>query len=418
VTTERASEVRKLISRSDVPSREAELTILMPCLNEAETVAICIDKARSFLTRACVNGEIVIADNGSADGSQSIAVGLGARVVDISSKGYGAALLGGIAAARGRYIIMGDADDSYDFSSLDAFLKELRDGAELVMGNRFKGEIAPNAMPGLHRYLGNPFLSFLGRLFFHIPVGDFYCGLRGFRADVIRGLKLRTAGMEFAIEMVVRSALAGLKIVEVPTTLKPDGRSRAPHLKTWRDGWRGLKFLLIYSPRWLFMIPGACLVGIGALLAVLLSLGPRRLPQNIVLDLTSFVTACFMLMVGVQVLMLGGLSRYYATITGFLPHSPRAKALLRHLTTDRLVWLSVAFFVVGFLMFGAASAVWAQSSFGPITSPLVPRTAIAGLTFMVIGVQTFFSAFLLGVLEIPVVKHENSAQVNATGEPS
>lgn len=385
-----------------------ELTILMPCLNEAETIRLCIEKANSFLVRAGVNGEVLIADNGSADGSQEIARELGARVVDVPSKGYGAALLGGIASSRGRYIVMGDADDSYDFARLDEFLEQLRGGADLVMGNRFKGGIEPGAMPWLHRHLGNPVLSFLGRLFFRIRIGDFHCGLRGFRAGAIRRLGLQTTGMEFASEMVVRSSLAGLTIVEVPTTLRPDGRSRAPHLKTWRDGWRHLKFLLMYSPRWLFVVPGACFVGLGTLLAVGLGFGPIRLPDNMVLDLNAFVTACFMIVVGVQILTFGGLSRYYATVTGFLPNSPRASALVRHTTTDRLVLLAATLLVIGLFVFGSAALVWATSGFGPITNSFVPRSVILGLTTMVIGIQIFFSAFMLGVLAIPLRKIESS----------
>ena len=256
---------------------ELELTILMPCLNEAETIGVCIRKAQAFLARKGVAGEVVVADNGSTDESREIARQHGARLVNASTRGYGAALLGGIEAARGRYIVMGDADDSYDFSSLDEYLEQLRGGADLVMGNRFRGGIAPGSMPFIHRYLGNPALSFLGRLFFKIPVGDFHCGLRAFKTESIRSLRLQTTGMEFASEMVVRCALRGLRIVEVPTPLKPDGRSRAPHLKTWRDGWRHLKFLLMYSPRWLFFIPGFSMIAIGLLLAATLFFGPVKI---------------------------------------------------------------------------------------------------------------------------------------------
>ncbi|HEX8868831.1 MAG TPA: glycosyltransferase family 2 protein, partial [Lentzea sp.] len=231
---------------------DCELTILMPCLNEAETLETCIRKAQGYLERSGVVGEVLIADNGSTDGSQKIATDLGARVVDIPAKGYGNALLGGIRAARGKFVIMGDADDSYDFSNLDDYVTRLRAGADLVMGNRFKGGIEPGAMPPLHKYLGNPVLSAVGVLFFKAPVRDFHCGLRGFQRDVMLKVGLHTSGMEFASEVVVKSCLAGLRIEEVPTTLKKDGRSRPPHLRSWRDGWRHLRFLLIYSPRWLF----------------------------------------------------------------------------------------------------------------------------------------------------------------------
>src|SRR5262245_54402961 len=254
----------------------AELTVLMPCLNEAATVARCVAKARGFLERAGVEGEVLVADNGSTDGSQALAERAGARVVRVAERGYGAALGAGIAAARGRYVIMGDADDSYDFSRLELFVAKLREGYPLVMGNRFKGGIRPGAMPKLHRYLGNPVLSFIGRLLFRTRVGDFHCGLRGFDRDAARGLDLRTTGMEFASELVVKAALAGWRIAEVPTVLHPDGRGRAPHLRTWRDGWRHLRFLLLFSPRWLFLYPGIALLALGALLTTLLYFAPLR----------------------------------------------------------------------------------------------------------------------------------------------
>ena len=239
-----------------------ELSIVMPCLNEAETLATCIRKAQSFLSGAGIAGEVVIADNGSTDGSPGIAASLGARVVNVEAKGYGSALRGGIEAARGRFVIMGDADDSYDFAALTPFVERLRAGDQLVMGNRFRGGIAPGAMPSLHRYLGNPVLTSIGRLFFGSPCGDFHCGLRGFEREAILGLGLRTTGMEFASEMVVRATLDELRIVEVPTTLSKDGRNRPPHLRSWRDGWRHLRFLLMYSPRWLFLYPGLLLMGV------------------------------------------------------------------------------------------------------------------------------------------------------------
>ncbi|MGA8445832.1 MAG: glycosyltransferase family 2 protein, partial [Roseiarcus sp.] len=282
-----------LVEESDVRLTgppDLELTILMPCLNEAETIGACITKAQAFLARKEVAGEVLVADNGSTDGSREISARHGARIVNVATPGYGAALLGGIEAAHGRFIVMGDADDSYDFSNLDEYLDQLRGGADLVMGNRFQGGIAPGAMPFMHRYLGNPALSFLGRLFFKIPIGDFHCGLRAFNAEAIRSLRLQTTGMEFASEMIVRGAIGGLKIVEVPTLLKPDGRSRAPHLKTWRDGWRHLKFLLMYSPRWLFFIPGFSMIAIGLLLAATLFFGPIKIFGDVILDIDSFIS--------------------------------------------------------------------------------------------------------------------------------
>jgi glycosyltransferase involved in cell wall biosynthesis len=381
---------------------QVELTLLMPCLNEAETLAVCIGKAQAFLAAAGISGEVLIADNGSTDGSQAIATGLGARVVPVAQKGYGAALLGGIASARGRFVIMGDADDSYDFSALDAFVARLRDGADLVMGNRFRGGIEPGAMPPLHRYLGNPVLSFVGRLFFRIEAGDFHCGLRGFNTEAIRKLDLQTTGMEFASEMVVRSALAGLRIEEVPTTLKPDGRSRPPHLRTWRDGWRHLKFLLVYNPRWLFFVPGATLCGVGAVFAALLLFGPLRVIDNMSLDLNTFTAACFMIISGVQLLTFGVISRCYAEKTGMLPSTRRSSWLSSTISTDRLAVNAGICFAGGILFFGYAVLRWANLGFGPLNDSEIPRIVIVALTLIVISLQVFFSAFLLGVLEIPV----------------
>jgi hypothetical protein len=377
-----------------------ELTILMPCLNEAETLAACIEKAQAFLARAGVAGEVLVADNGSSDGSPAIARGLGARVVDVAARGYGAALLGGIAAARGRYVVMGDADDSYDFSRLEPFLERLRAGAGLVMGNRFRGGIAPGAMPLLHRYLGNPVLSALGRMFFRIPVGDFHCGLRAFDAEAIRALGLQTTGMEFASEMVVRAALAGVRIEEAPTTLKPDGRSRPPHLRTWRDGWRHLKFLLIYSPRWLFFYPGALLIVLGALLAAVLFAGPLRI-GGAQMEFNSFMAACLMIVAGVQLVTFGVLSRAHARFAGLLPDSRMAGALLPHVSTETMALLGAALTAVGLGAFGVALGDWFRLDFGNLTSPIIPRLVMGGLTLTVIGLQTFFAAFLLGAFAIP-----------------
>ncbi|HEY6632521.1 MAG TPA: glycosyltransferase family 2 protein [Rhizobiaceae bacterium] len=395
------------VGRSD--ATEIELTVLMPCLNEAETIATCIVKAQRYLQAAGIAGEVLIADNGSTDGSQKIATDLGARVVPVAQKGYGAALLGGIEAAHGRFIIMGDADDSYDFGSLDPFVTRLRAGADLVMGNRFQGGIAAGAMPPLHRYLGNPVLSFIGRLFFRLKTGDFHCGLRGFNTQSIRALDLRTTGMEFASEMVVRSALGGLRIEEVPTTLKPDGRSRPPHLRTWRDGWRHLKFLLMYNPRWLFVIPGFTLFGLGVLLTALLFFGPLQLNSTMELDLNTFCAACFMIVTGTQLVSFGALSRYYAHITGVLPPTAGSEWLMRTVSTDRLALNAGICLLGGVLFFGYAVISWAGLDFGPLNDSELPRIVVLGLTLIVIGLQTFFSAFLLGVLEIPVVRNAGPA---------
>ena len=320
--------------------------------------------------------------------------------MNAQTRGYGAALLGGIEAAHGRYTVMGDADDSYDFSSLDDYLDQLRAGADLVMGNRFRGGIAPGAMPFIHRYLGNPALSFLGRLFFKVPIGDFHCGLRAFNTEAIRSLRLQTTGMEFASEMIVRGALSGLKIVEVPTLLKSDGRSRAPHLKTWRDGWRHLKFLLMYSPRWLFFLPGFSMIAIGILLAVELSLGPIKVFVDVILDIDSFISACFLVIVGVQFVSFGVISRSYAAIAGYLSRNTGSMTVLRHLTTDRLALGGALLVAVGVATFSVALYAWALRGFGRLPDPSIPRIVLGSMTVIVIGFQVLATGFLLGIFEI------------------
>ena len=388
-----------------------ELTVLMPCLNEAETLGRCIEKARAFLDANEIRGEILVADNGSTDGSKQIAGGLGARVIEVAERGYGAALLAGIGAARGRYIVMGDADDSYDFTTLCPFVEALRSGADLVIGNRFKGGIEPGAMPFLHKYVGNPILSFLGRLFFRVRVSDFHCGLRAFTADAVRGLKLNCTGMEFASELVVRSALAGLRIEEVPTALKPDGRSRAPHLKTWRDGWRHLKFLLMFSPRWLFFIPGTCLMVIGLLLGAALSWGPIKTFHNVVLDISTFISACFLAIVGVQLVSFGAISRHYAGLSGFLPPSRGPSAVVfRYATTEHLALCGFVIAMVGAAVFGYALHAWAARGFGPLPDPIIPRIVLIGMTLIAIGIQVVFTGFVLGILEVPTTKTGDPAE--------
>src|SRR5690349_6704397 len=311
-----------------------ELSILMPCLNEAETLATCIKKAQKALEDLNVDGEVVVADNGSTDGSPDIAASLGARVVHVAEKGYGSALLGGIKAARGKYIIMGDADDSYDFTNLGPFLEKLRAGYELVMGNRFKGGIAPRAMPPLHKYLGNPVLTGIGRVFFRSPCGDFHCGLRGFSKAAIQRLDLRTRGMEFASETVVKASLHGLRITEVPTTLSVDGRSRPPHLNTWRDGWRHLRFLLLYSPRWLFLYPGLLLMLVGAVVSGWLLVGPRVV-DGITFDIHTFLYAAMAIVIGYQTVIFAIFTKVFAITEGLLPEDPRLKTLFRYIKIGR-----------------------------------------------------------------------------------
>ena len=379
---------------------EFELTILMPCLNEAETVQACVAKALGFLARTGVKGEVLVADNGSTDGSQALAESEGARVVGVLDRGYGAALIGGVEAARGRYVIMGDADDSYDFERLDAMLDRLRSGAQLVMGNRFRGGIEKGAMPFLHRYLGNPVLSFLGRLFFRVPIGDFHCGLRGFSREAMIALGLKSQGMEFASEMVVKAALARYDIVEVPTTLKPDGRSRRPHLKTWRDGWRHLRFLLLHSPKFLFIYPGAALTALGLFGVAALSHGSVRLSAALELDIHTLIASCFAILIGVQLVMFGALARRYAMVEGFLPPPRRMQPFLLGLTLETILQASAVVFLAG--LGGALWSVerWAELGFGPIQFYGVLRLLAISLTGIAVAVQTAASGFLASVFTI------------------
>ncbi len=374
-----------------------ELTILMPCLNEAATVGSCVTKAREFLDRAGIDGEVLIADNGSDDGSRALAERAGARVAEVAERGYGAALAGGIAAARGRYVIMGDADGSYDFARLDGFVAELREGYPLVMGNRFRGGIRRGAMPLLHRYLGNPVLSFVGRLLFRAKVGDFHCGLRGFDREAVRSLNLRTTGMEFASELVVKAALAGWRIAEVPTTLHPDGRGRPPHLRSWRDGWRHLRFLLIFSPRWLFLYPGLALLTAGIALTAALYFAPLRF-LGAGLDIHSMLYASAGALLGMQLCLFALFARVAAQNGGLLPRRPSLDRLLRILTLERGLLLGLSVTVCGLLWSGAAFWQWREAGFGALDPRVVMRDTIPAAALMVGGMEIMLASFLLSLL--------------------
>ena len=378
---------------------ELEVSILMPCLNEAESVEICIRKARSWIERSGVRGEVVIADNGSTDGSPALAEAAGARVVTVAEKGYGRALRGGIANCRGRYVIMGDADDSYDFSELDGFLSELRAGNELVMGNRFGGGIEAGAMPKLHRYLGNPVLSFIGRLFFHTPIGDFHCGLRGFQRAAIERVGLSTAGMEFASEMVVRSSLAGLRVSEVPIVLHPDKRSRKPHLRTWHDGWRHLRYLLLLCPTWLFLVPGvsAWLVGMTATIA--LTIGPVTI-GSAVFDAGSLVYMTCLTLIGHLSILFWWVARAFAEEAGLLPANTRTARFRRAFRLERgLVW-GTGIFVSGVLAAFISFVRWRSQGFGQLDYGQQIRVAAPAALGMTLGFATIMTSFLLAVFEL------------------
>ena len=374
-----------------------ELSIVMPCLNEAETLEVCIRKAQESLRKHEIDGEVIVADNGSTDGSQAIVERLGARVVAVPRRGYGAALIGGIEAARGRFIIMGDADDSYDFSNLMPFVEKLREGYDLVMGNRFRGGIAPGAMPPLHRYLGNPLLSGIGRLFFRSPVRDFHCGLRGFRRESISKLDLRTTGMEFASEMVVKSTLMGLRITEVPTTLSPDGRSRPPHLRSWRDGWRHLRFLLLYSPRWLFLVPGALLMALGLVAGALLLPGPRAI-AGVTFDVHTLLYAAAAVVIGFQSIVFAVFTKSFAINEGLVPESRRMTFLFRYVTLETGLVVGAALVALGLAVSVAAFSTWGRHAFGELDPRQTLRLVVPGVVCLMLGFQIVLSSFFLSVL--------------------
>lgn len=391
-----------MLGEKELAENACELTILMPCLNEAETLEICIRKASAFLEQNGVAGEVLIADNGSTDGSQDIARRCGARVVDIPSKGYGAALIGGCNAATGTYVIMGDSDDSYDFTNLMPFLERLRAGDELVMGNRFRGGIEKGAMPPLHKYLGNPVLSFLGRLFFPSEIKDFHCGLRGYNTQSMRDLDLQTTGMEYASEMVVKSTLHGLKISEVPTTLKKDGRTRPPHLRSWRDGWRHLKFLLMHCPNGLFLYPGYVLFGVGLIFSLILTLGPLVV-GGVVFDINTLLYAVMATIVGVNLILFSIYTRTYAEQTGYIPMTKQTR-VLSNFTANRGSLVGSILAVAGVIALIVAFAIWRGASFGDLNPESIMRVTIPSLGLIVIGIQIVFSGFFVDILRIKTKK--------------
>lgn len=383
-----------------------ELSIVMPCLNEAETLAICIQKAQRFLAENQVAGEIIIADNGSTDGSQAIAQAEGARLVPVTEKGYGSALMGGITAAHGQYVIMGDADDSYDFSALGGYLEKLRQGYDLVMGNRFKGGIQPKAMPPLHRYLGNPVLSGMGRLFFNIQVGDFHCGLRGFKRESVLQLDLRTTGMEFASEMVVKASLRDLRLAEVPTILHPDGRTRPPHLRSWRDGWRHLRFLLMYSPRWLFLYPGIALITLGTLGMILLLPGPVTI-WAVTFDIHTLLLSGTAIILGTQTVAFAILAKQFAINTGLLPPNTRFSSIIRKYSLEIVVGSGILLMLFGMIGIVYTVIIWGTVRFGGLEPVEMMRLLVPSVTLLAVGFQMILTGFFKGILDLPVQPQKN-----------
>jgi glycosyltransferase involved in cell wall biosynthesis len=377
-----------------------ELTILMPCLNEAETLARCIGKAKTGIQKSGVRGEIVVADNGSTDGSQAIAEKSGARVVRVDEKGYGSALRGGIQAAAGKWILMGDADDSYDFSEAGRFVEKFHDGFDLVMGCRLPaggGTILPGAMPWKNRWIGNPVLSFIGRFFFKSPARDFHCGLRGFTRAAFEKMDLQTTGMEFASEMVIKATLKQLKIAEVPVTLHPDGRSRPPHLKPWRDGWRHLRFMLLFSPRWLFLAPGLVLSILGIVAAAALSFASFHF-GGIVFDAGTLVVACMAVIIGFQLVAFAFFTKVFAIAEGLLPDDPQFSRAFKFFTLEKGILAGLLILLAGIILLAHALWVWRHANYGALDYAQNLRRLIPAATLIVLGIQSVFSSFFMSAL--------------------
>jgi glycosyltransferase involved in cell wall biosynthesis len=376
-----------------------EVSIVMPCLNEAETLAKCIQKAQRAIDQDGLAAEVIVADNGSTDGSQAIARERGARVVPVARKGYGSALIGGIDAARGRFVIMGDADDSYDFTAIGPLITRLRAGSDLVVGNRFMGGIDAGAMPWSHRWVGNPILTLISRLFFHTPVGDMHCGLRGIRKDAYERLRLRATGMEFASEMVIKASLKRMRITEVPVTLQPDGRSRPPHLRTWRDGWRHLRFMLLFSPRWLFLYPGLALFAGGMVLSAILLGGPVHVGA-LRLDIHTLLVASFLSLIGYQLVLFAIFTKIFAIQSGFHPPYPPLESVSRYVTLEVGLAVGALMAVAGVIALVVAVASWGAVGFGSLNPSLTMREVIPAVVLLALGTQTVFASFFISILSI------------------
>ncbi len=380
-----------------------ELSIVLPCLNEEKTVGICVTKARNFLEANNIDGEVVVADNGSTDQSAQIASANGARVIDVEEKGYGNALRGGFKAARGKYIIMADSDDSYDLRNLMPFVEKLREGYDLVVGNRFKGGIAKGAMPWHHRYIGNPILTFIGKLFFRSPVGDFHCGLRGFTKDSLEKMHLQTTGMELASEIVVKASIHDLHTCEVATTLSPDGRDAAPHLRSFRDGWRHLRFLLIFSPRWLFAYPGLVLLGLGTLLSIILFFGPIDIGFRLI-DFHSFILTGTMMILGINMLSFSAITRVYAYRVGLLPAQPGFPPVFKYFDLEKGLALGLSVFSLGVALIIHAVFLNRSPGFSTLGFDRSIRLVFGGSLSVLTGGQIIFTSFVLSILGMNVSK--------------
>lgn len=377
--------------------RSLELSIVIPCLNEARSIGACVREARESIERLGIDGEVVVADNGSTDSSVQIAESEGARVVHVTEPGYGSALAGGIAGARGRWVVMGDGDGSYDFAHLEPFVERLRSGYDLVNGNRFKGGIRPGAMPGLHRWLGNPVLSFVGRFIYGTPCGDIYCGLRGFDRSKVIGLDIRSSGMEYAIEMLVKATMRGLRVTEVPTTLSPDAEGREPHLRTWRDGWRSIQLLLLYSPRWLFLYPGLLLLLVGVVGMVWLIPGQRTV-GSVTFDVSTLLYFALAVVVGLESVYFFVLARWYGMLEGLLPDDPRIRRLMGRAVPEIGLAVGCLLVAVGLGLSIYALVTWNESGFGRLDYPHTLRIVVPGATLITCGMQTALASLFVGVL--------------------
>ncbi len=378
-------------------SHGVEVSVVIPCLNEANSLALCVDKAMNAFQAAGLRGEVVVADNGSTDGSMQIAEEHGARVVRVAERGYGAALRAGIAGARGPFIIMGDADDSYDFTDVPRFVEKLREGNDIVMGNRFRGGIKPGAMPPLHKYFGNPGLTALLNTLFHAHIGDGYCGMRGFTRSLYDRLDLRSSGMEFALEMIIKSAQIGARIAEIPITLWPDKRGRAPHLRSFRDGWRSLRFMLLYAPNWLFLLPGAALVLAGLLLVFWLLPGPRRISPHVVLDIHTMIFGVIFTLLGAQILSIGAFAKVFSYAERFDRRSVSLRRVLKRVTLETGLLLGGGLSLMGFAGCVWVTWKWAASGFGELHEI---RQVLFWSMWLFLGLQIIFAAFFLSMLGI------------------
>lgn len=370
-----------------------ELSIVMPCLNEQETIGICIWKAKTFLYEYGINGEVVVADNGSTDNSAQIAKNLKARVVHVKEKGYGNSLYHGINSARGKYILIADSDDSYEFLTIFPFLEKLRKGADLVMGNRFAGKIYSNAMPWHHKYIGNPVLSFLGKLFFSTKISDFHCGMRAFTKEAFKKMDLRTVGMEFASEIVVKSYLNKFKIDEIPVELHPDGREGKPHLKSFNDGWRHLRFLFMFSPRWLFLYPGFFMALLGAILSTAILFNPD---SN--WDIHTMLYASGLILIGAQAVIFSVFTRIFAYHEGLIPTTPKLMKTLKKLSLEKILIAGGLLILAGLAIFVYSVYIWKEGTFFEVGIRITLRYVITSVTLIVIGFQVILSGFFINIL--------------------